>query len=358
MHQNSVAQPSRNREVNMQAGAAGGDSVMGLPPRRPLSLLDLPDELLACILKLHYRHVPGSLRDASLSRVSSTLISKRLCRISLPIFRSDIRMCTGPWMDNFLADTADFSQTIKQQILHLSTEIPAEVPSLTFAAISSLSGLTSLTIDITDASASGARHLDKMLQRLPHLSRLVVEGCFEADHRHLIDFRNSAPALRFIQLYSDDLIRNFFDGDVSHVSHIRLMTEEPGKSEVPWHQVQDLSIEPLHSFENEEDLLIQMEAQALQQLDLADVENLEWIPESLQLSSIQTLTLQATMIDDKTAPAIPFSLAFPGGHAAISYFRTTTLLTFCCTTPDNGRDIRWTRQSRDDDFESECWTLE
>jgi hypothetical protein len=51
-------------------------------------------------------------------------------------------------------------------------------------------------------------------------------------------------------------------------------------------------------------------------------------------------------------------MQYPVLFAFLGIVRTTSILELRYRSPGEKREMRWTRASREEDFEAECWTLE
>ncbi|BGP17960.1 hypothetical protein JCM10213v2_006008 [Rhodosporidiobolus nylandii] len=402
-----MAQPSPARPGRLGEDKAGNG---GNARRSPLSLLDLPDELLDKIFRLLYASLlPEDLSDVPNGLavpVSHTLITKRIHRVALPIWLS--AMCGG-------------------------TESSLAAPRR-----------RTLSISFADDDDYLPPSFLRMLRCLVNLHRLDIANYPDVEHLDL-DIARDVPSLRILSVSGLDISSQVFKGRLDSLSQLILRTSRPGTFQRVWPSVPHLTFAPESGDFNEADnflsllksaatshlspflhttrvsfsarttkpvsndiqrftcthlyaILELLRSSPVEHLDLFFVDSLDWAAHGAAFPSLRVLTLtgscklykEATLAHlpslftlfpsleslhlcgfafsatagepasfSPTAPhAVPFILRFPTLVATVVFLASTGLLEFRCRITDGKRELRWTRRSREDEFECEGWTLE
>ncbi|BGP49840.1 hypothetical protein JCM10450v2_005745 [Rhodotorula kratochvilovae] len=151
-------------------------------PRRPRSLLDLPDELLTPILRIAFELEHSEERKGTAVPLARIAVNKRVWAIGLPLWLERIRF---PALDNRFVSSGDtfFGGLVGHSSLwsHVrSAEIHTvnSYPSLAVGTLSSFASLTSLTIFETSLIP---QRLTQALGKLKELRSLSIIGsaCLE-----------------------------------------------------------------------------------------------------------------------------------------------------------------------------------
>ncbi|BGP17963.1 hypothetical protein JCM10213v2_006011 [Rhodosporidiobolus nylandii] len=420
-----MAQPSpaQHGRVEDKGGEEDGDGERA--PRSPLSLLDLPDELLALVLAELYeslRSASDGDRDGILVPLSYLLVSKRVCTLGRPL-----------WFRHFTLspdlDTQDrqlshllLHQDVLPLIHSLHTEHPRPFGSLHTTIVGMLANLSSLSIsfacssgeyDETEEVPAAVTSMLKQLGELRYL-RLTSYPDLEDDS---FSIQPNLPALRHLDTGSNS----------STLSVLRLKPEEtPDHSvEDPDEFVQRLGnacvdgvfpgplrrlVLDLPSFvlprpnavtgfdqTHLQSILEHLQSSRFERLDLSDVFTMEWGPCFLRLQSVKIVALTGTcnlheadhlhglhsflsmfpnlstlLLEGfsfsasppqtadaiSTLDAVPLALRYASLAVLIIFLHTTAARELRFKAKGEKREMRWRRANEEEDFASDCWTLE
>ncbi|GAA5931012.1 hypothetical protein JCM10213_003969 [Rhodosporidiobolus nylandii] len=408
-----MAQPSpaQHGRVEDKGGEEDGDGERA--PRSPLSLLDLPDELLALVLAELYeslRSASDGDRDGILVPLSYLLVSKRVCTLGRPL-----------WFRHFTLspdlDTQDrqlshllLHQDVLPLIHSLHTEHPRPFGSLHTTIVGMLANLSSLSIsfacssgeyDETEEVPAAVTSMLKQLGELRYL-RLTSYPDLEDDS---FSIQPNLPALRHLDTGSNSVLESLLGGEEpDSLSALTLRTASPGTISIP-RLVLDLPSfvlprpNAVTGFDQThlQSILEHLQSSRFERLDLSDVFTMEWGPCFLRLQSVKIVALTGTcnlheadhlhglhsflsmfpnlstlLLEGfsfsasppqtadaiSTLDAVPLALRYASLAVLIIFLHTTAARELRFKAKGEKREMRWRRANEEEDFASDCWTLE
>ncbi|BGP17985.1 hypothetical protein JCM10213v2_006033 [Rhodosporidiobolus nylandii] len=344
MEQPSPAQPGRVEE-NEEGKEGGGErrSVAEEGPRPPLSLLDLPDELLLLIFQQVHLSLSGQepLTPLSIS-LRHVAINKRIFAVVQPIWWSLLVLPRSPSVLEELLFDLSVNRSAHRHIKTVTATIPSDFPAVTLAALLPLSHLTSLTLGFSYPNDCPWR-ITVFLRQFKHLESLDLLGYPEPEDRSF-SLERDIPSLRTFKTAGIEFLILVMENGTSNLQHfvdrapdvgsypiplgtLRRLTLEPEggvlynshawlsdldhelDKPVPFRHLRRLSLkfpsmlpcsaleETAFSSEHLVETFIALQASRLEHLDLFDVENLDWLADAagLALPTVRTLELQGNL---------------------------------------------------------------
>ncbi|GAA5856051.1 hypothetical protein JCM8547_002957 [Rhodosporidiobolus lusitaniae] len=232
------------------ASGAAGDG-----PRAPVSLLDLPEELLSAIFDQLYQVLRSHRlmnRSGILVPVAYLFLNKRLYHLVRPLWFRHFSVPYGhPENDEWLSRLARHGD-VHGLVASFDMEISWHFPSLQVSILALLVNLNSLTLSYGnededgDWTASISTELLEALKQLKHLRnfRIVTSPTFEDE----IDFDRSFPSLLHLDVQSQDTLQPFLavNGPFLRKLTFRLGEHEDEDQELllPWSRVDEIELRP------------------------------------------------------------------------------------------------------------------
>jgi hypothetical protein len=125
---------------------------------QPVSLLDLPDELLATIYDQLYHSLRSSAESSPVGvcvPLSKLLVNKRIFNIAQPLFFQHLAFPTDPYAgqtsDEFTAKVLQLPKERSDLITSAQVELSHECPAVQMTALASLHNLEHLVFDTNSA---------------------------------------------------------------------------------------------------------------------------------------------------------------------------------------------------------------
>jgi hypothetical protein len=176
---------------------------------KPVSLLDLPDEILSHVYDDVYHSLRTSARYSAVGTcvsLSPILVNKRIFRIVKPLFFQHLTFPRSQEAgDTFLGDLLEHREVHNNVVsvrLFLSTDFPVQQ----MVALSFLPNIARLDIDVPEDFAEIPRRVTaalKKLKQLRHLTMLSYADDFE-DRTFSID--NDLPSLQTLDMDSMTMV--------------------------------------------------------------------------------------------------------------------------------------------------------
>ncbi|GAA5945570.1 hypothetical protein JCM10213_005024 [Rhodosporidiobolus nylandii] len=395
MEQPSPAQPGRVEE-NEEGKEGGGErrSVAEEGPRPPLSLLDLPDELLLLIFQQVHLSLSGQepLTPLSIS-LRHVAINKRIFAVVQPIWWSLLVLPRSPSVLEELLFDLSVNRSAHRHIKTVTATIPSDFPAVTLAALLPLSHLTSLTLGFSYPNDCPWR-ITVFLRQFKHLESLDLLGYPEPEDRSF-SLERDIPSLRTFKTAGIEFLILVMENGTSNLQHFVDRAPDVGSYPIPLGTLRRLTLEPeggvlynSHAWLSDLDHEL---ASRLEHLDLFDVENLDWLADAagLALPTVRTLELQGNLpLYEETNriffrrlfqlfPSLAtlhlrdFPLSPSSSTSATSvdtvprlpaFLRKATMASTLLELRHRGegeqREMRWTRRTRGESFEAEGWTVE
>ncbi|GAA5913807.1 hypothetical protein JCM6882_007704 [Rhodosporidiobolus microsporus] len=155
----------------MEVGQSTGEA-----DRRPVSLLDLPDELIVAIFrKVHAAIAQESrVRRGFLVPTSGVVVNKRIFQLAFPIWASAIRT-PERWSDcNAFFGHLGLDLRIRPFVCHLEVFLARGHDKIICAGTAAFTGLTSLSVSLDKDLVEYPQQLIALLRQLNHLKNLKV----------------------------------------------------------------------------------------------------------------------------------------------------------------------------------------
>ncbi|BGP49801.1 hypothetical protein JCM10450v2_005706 [Rhodotorula kratochvilovae] len=390
-----------------EAGAAAQDST----PR--LSLLDLPDELIARIYDQVQASLVYEVGRSLLCMVQTLAVSKRVYRIGLPIYLRDLFAYNFASVDTICTAIIERAD-VRHAAESLSYVFCSIMPRMQLAALARLQHLVVLELHFSRGKAV-PREATELLRRLPGLEDLSMMA-FEPLEDDEFLLAEACPGLRTLHLRGEGYFESFARRDIPLLHRLAIHVDEDAIAQLPSplpparilqfeaagnavydpsNYVQALldvlmglirdpaAIRSMHKFEldcrpEDEDVWVVrapgvpladlvphlsiLASGNLEVLDIHELAAVEWPEEA---TSIRFLTLACYV---RTVPNIPHrsrklakvlhrnqnaverALRDPPVAALLIFLRTTSVLQLSYGSIDESGEMRWWRSSVDEDF--------
>ncbi|GAA5981873.1 hypothetical protein JCM11641_001926 [Rhodosporidiobolus odoratus] len=249
MDQLSLDQPNSPLAAVLSAAdnSARGELNAVDSSRRRVSLLDLPDELLAEIISLLYRHGPPIPSDLSATGVFACRRLAQIARQLLLVMRSAERSVEGELqVTQLLARIVEPHSNVACRLRRLTVRLARIPPLLACEAISALTNLTHLTLAFGGVWACLST-FSEMFKCLASLQFLGLTGWPTNQYRGF-DLSQAAPTLQTLRLDLDWYLDRILANPPPSLSHIIFDGEDFSGHPRLWQDLERVTVEPVKGY--------------------------------------------------------------------------------------------------------------